>query len=342
MKTAVYYDRNDIRIEERARPRIEDDEVLVQMRACGVCGSDLMDWYIKPRAPLVLGHEPVGLVAERGQKVHDLDVGDRVFVHHHVACMTCHYCLRGDFTLCEQFRKTNIVPGGFSEYFKAPSPNLNMDTLKIPDNVSDNEAILIEPLGCCLRALHRCEIQIGDTVAVLGCGATGIMNVAVSKLFGASTVIASDFFKPRLRAAQEHGADLIVNVSDEQLGEIVQSVSDGRGVDVVVATAPNVDAYACGLGILRKGGRLCIFAPTDPEKSMSISPKELFFSERKIIPSYSTSHVETREALELIRNRRIDLRRLVTHRFTLDEISEAFSTAREDMTSLKVLVLNEG
>jgi L-iditol 2-dehydrogenase len=342
MKAAVYHDRNDVRIEKTSTPRIKEEEILVQMRACGVCGSDLMDWYIKSRAPLVLGHEPAGVVTEKGKEVREVDVGDRVFVHHHVACMKCQYCLHGDFTLCEQFHNTHIVPGGFAEYFKVPKQNLQIDTLRIPDNVTDEEATFIEPTGCCLRALHKCGIQIGDTVAVLGCGATGIIHVALSKLFGASNIIASDFFDYRLKVAREFGADVIVNVRHEQLDKVVRSVSDGRGVDIVMVTAPNIGAYSGGLDVLRKGGKLCIFAPTEPEKSLSISPKELFFSEVKIIPSYSTSHVETREALELIKNKRINVRRLVTHRFALDDISEAFRTAREDMTSLKVMILNEG
>ncbi len=342
MKAAVYRDKDDIRIEDKPIPEIEDDEALVQMKACGICGSDLMDWYIKPRAPLVLGHEPLGLISKRGRKIRAFEVGDRVFVHHHVACMKCHYCLRGDFTLCEQFHNTNIVPGGFAEYFKVPSPNLMIDTLRVPESVSDEEAVLIEPLGCCLRALHKCSIQIGDTVAVLGCGATGILLIVLSKLFGASTVIASDFFEQKLDVATRFGADIVVNAKNDQLGNIAQSVSDGRGADLVIVTAPNVGAYSSGMAALRKGGKLCVFAPAEPDRSMATSPKELFFSEVKIIPSYSTSHLETREALELMKTRKVDLRKLVTHRFALKNIAEAFRTARNDMTSSKVMVLNGG
>ncbi len=341
MKAAVYRDKDDIKIEDKPIPKIGHDEVLVQMKACGICGSDLMDWYIKPRAPVVLGHEPVGLISKRGRNVGSFEIGDRVFVHHHVACMHCHYCVRGDFTLCEKFHNTHIVPGGFAEYFRVPYPNLTMDTLRVPDSVTDDEAVLIEPLGCCLRALHKCNLQTGDTVVVVGCGATGILNLALLKLFGASTVIASDFFEQRLEVAKRFGADIIVNAKSETVSNVAKSVSDGRGADLVMVTAPSVGAYLNGFAALRKGGRLCVFAPTEPGNSMPISPKELFFSEVKIIPSYSTSHVETREALELIRTRKVDLRKLVTHRFALRNIAEAFRTARNDMTSSKVMVLNE-
>ena len=341
MKAAVYYDKEDIRLEEMPVPKIGDGEVLVQMKVCGVCGSDLMDWYIKPRAPIVLGHEPVGTISEKGVKTNGFELGERVFVHHHVACLKCHYCLHGDFTLCEEFHKTRIVPGGFAEKIRVPNRNLAIDTLKIPDQVTDEEATFIEPLGCCLRALKKCKIQIGDVVAVLGCGGTGALHIAVSKLLGASMVVASDFFEERLRRAKEFGADVIINAKEESLRDVVQSVSGGRGADVVVVTAPSISAYSNALETVRRGGTVCAFAPTEPGKTLQVSPKGLFFSEVKITPSYSTSHVETREALELIRNRRVDVAGMVTSRFALSEVEAALKAAREDMSNLKVIVVNE-
>src|SRR5512136_2147509 len=133
MKAAVYYSLDDIRIESKPKPSVGDDEILVEMKACGVCGSDLMEWYLRARAPLVLGHEPAGIVAQKGAKVTGFKKGDRVFVHHHVCCMTCHFCIRGDYTMCKQFHDTNIKPGGFAEYFRVPAPNLQIDTLPLPD-----------------------------------------------------------------------------------------------------------------------------------------------------------------------------------------------------------------
>jgi len=184
MKAAMYYSQRDIRIEEMPTPKIREDEVLVKMKACGICGSDLMEWYLKTRAPLVLGHEPAGVIAKKGKKVRNFDAGDRVFVHHHVACLSCHYCKHGDYTLCDQFHNTNIKPGGLAEYFKVPAPNLQIDTLKIPEEMSFEEATLIEPIGCCMRALKKCNLQKGDSVAVIGAGATGIIHTVLAKIFG--------------------------------------------------------------------------------------------------------------------------------------------------------------
>jgi L-iditol 2-dehydrogenase len=341
MKIAMYYSQNDIRIEEMSIPKISRDEVLVEMRACGICGSDLMDWYLKNRAPFVLGHEPSGVIAEKGADVEGFDVGDRVFVHHHVACLECHYCLRGDYTLCEQFHKTNIIPGGFAEYFKVPAPNLQIDTLKIPESVSFEEATLIEPLGCCLRAIKKCGVREGDTVAVIGAGTTGIIHIALSKIFGAEKTIISDFVDFRLQMAEKFGADVAINLQRIDLNEVVKTETDGRGVDIAVVTAPSLEAYKAALSICRKGGKLCVFAPTEPGKHLKISPKQLFFNEIQIIPSYSTSHLETREALELIKTGKINVKNLITHRFALEDTAKAFKTAFEDKESLKVIVLNK-
>ncbi|MDH5754294.1 MAG: zinc-dependent dehydrogenase [Candidatus Bathyarchaeota archaeon] len=342
MKAAMYYSQKDIRIEEIPIPEIGEDEVLVEMKACGICGSDLMDWYLKSRAPLVLGHEPAGIIIKKGNKVKGFSVGDRVFVHHHVACLTCHYCIHGDYTLCGQFHETNIEPGGFAEYFKVPALNLQIDTLKIPENVSFEEATFIEPIGCCLRALEKCKVQTGDAVAIIGAGTTGIIHTVLSKIFGAAKTIVSDLIDYRLNVAKKFGADVAVNPENEDLTEVVEAETDGRGVDLAIVTAPNLEAYKTGINVCRKGGKLCVFAPVQPGKYLQLSLKELFFSEIKIIPSYSTSHLETRTALELIKFGRINVKELITHRFRLVDAAKAFKTALENKESLKVMVLNEG
>jgi len=336
----VYYGQQDIRIQEVPTPETEDDEILVKMRACGVCGSDLMNWYLKTRVPLVLGHEPAGTVAKKGKKVQNFSLDDRVFVHHHVACLTCHYCLHGDYTLCRQFHETNIKPGGFAEFFKVPAANLQVDTLKIPEKLSYEEATFIEPVACCVKAVKKCGIQTGDTVAVIGAGPTGLIHSALSKICGARKTFVSDLIDFRLRLAAQYGADVTVNAKDDDLVETVKAETDGIGVDVAIVTAPSLEAYRAGMSVCRKGGKLCVFAPTDPEKHLQISPKELFFSEIQIIPSYSASHLETRTALQLLESNRINVKKLITHRFNLNQTDQAFKTALDTKETLKVIITN--
>jgi len=341
LKVATYYALDDIRIEDKPRPKIGADEILVEMKACGVCGSDLMDWYLRSRAPLVLGHEPSGVIAEAGKSVEGFEVGDRVFVHHHVACMNCHFCLHGDYTLCTKFLQTHLEPGGFAEYFGVPPPNLQIDTLKLPANISFEEATLIEPVGCCVRAQNKCNIQKGDAVAVVGAGPSGIIHTMLAKLAGASKVIVSDTVDYRLKAAQRLGADLTANPLNEKIAERVKDVTEGRGADVVIVTAPNVKALEESVSICRRGGTLCLFAPTRPEEQASLNPHKLFFNEIRIVPSYSTSHLETRKALELISSGKIKAKELITHRFPLSQTAEAFKIAAYSKECLKVIVVNE-
>jgi len=341
MKVAMYYSPKDIRIENMPKPKIGSDEILVEMKACGICGSDLMDWYLKNRTPIVLGHEPTGVITEVGEQVQDFEVDNRVFVHHHVACLVCHYCIRGDYTMCEEFGRTHIQPGGFSEYFRVPAPNLKIDTLKIPDDLSFEEATLIEPIACCVRALRKCNVQTGDTVAVIGAGTSGIVHVILSRCFGAGRVIVSDLVDYRLEVAEGFGADVTVNPQKESLMERVKEVTDGRGADLVVVTAPNVRAFDDGIKVCRRGGTVCLFAPAQPREQAKISPHRLFFSEITVVPSYSTSHVETRMALEMLSSGRIRVRELITHTFPLSRIMDAFKTASENKECLKVVVVNE-
>ncbi|RLG53902.1 MAG: hypothetical protein DRO00_02665 [Thermoproteota archaeon] len=339
MKVAVYYSLEDLRVEERPVPAISSGEILVEMRACGICGSDLMSWYLKDRAPLVLGHEPSGVVV-RAEEGSNFSVGDRVFVHHHVSCMSCYYCTHQDFTMCEQFRETHLDPGGFAEFFRVPAPNVQFDTLKLPEDMSFEEATLIEPLGCCIRALNKCDLELGDVVAVIGAGPAGIMLGLLSKLKGASKVITCDLVDYRVRKAIE----LVGPAINPLKGDFVEKVkeeSNGRGADIVFLTVSSPKAFRTALNACRKGGTISLFAPTSPKEFVEISPHDLFFKEISIIPSYSTSHIETREALSLLSSKRIDASKIITHRFSLDDVGKAFELAAETKECLKVLITVE-
>lgn len=341
MKAAMYYSDDDIRIEDMPKPKIGTDEILVHMKACGICGSDLMDWYLRNRAPLVLGHEPSGIIVEAGRKVENFHVGDRVFAHHHVADLTCHYCTNGDYTMCPQFGQTHLEPGGFAEYFRVPAPNLQIDTLKLPPSLSYEEATLIEPVGCCIRAQNKVGIRKGDTVAIIGAGPSGIIHAMLARITGAAEILVADIIDYRLKMAKRLSADVTVNLQKENLVEKVKEATKGRGADVAIVTAPNVKAIEDSVQVVRKGGRLLLFAPTQPDQYARLSPHRLFFSEITVVPSYSVSHVETRTALQLISSGRINAKELITHRFPLNQISDAFQTAAKNKEYLKVVVLNE-
>jgi len=337
----MYYSLDQIKIQDVPKPKIGSDELLVEMKACGVCGSDLMEWYLRSRAPLVLGHEPAGVIVGAGKNVKDFSVGDRVFAHHHVADLTCYYCKRGDYTLCPQFAQTHLEPGGFAEFFRVPAPNLQIDTLKLPDSLSFEEGTLIEPVGCCIRAQDKVGVQKGDNVAVIGAGPSGIVHAMLAKIAGAGQVVVTDLVEYRLRMAKRLGADVVINAQHENVAERIKQETEDRGADIVIVTAPNAKAVEDSVQIVRRGGKLLLFAPTQPDQYARLSPHRLFFSEITVVPSYSVSHVETRKALQLISSVRIEARKLITHRFALSRTADAFQTAAKSKECLKVVVLNQ-
>jgi len=338
LRVAVYHGPGDIRLEERPVPKPGPRDILVEMRACGICGSDLMDWYIAPRAPLVLGHEPTGVVVEVGRDVEGFSEGDRVFAHHHVSCMTCRFCRRGQFTLCPLFRRTHLDPGGFSEFFRVPEPNLALDTLKLPEKLSFEVGTLIEPLACCVRAVKKAGVGLEDNVAIVGAGPSGLMIAVLAKLSGAALVAISDLVPFRLKAAEELGADVVVNAGEEDLADVVKAETDGLGADVAFATAPSLEAMKVALRSLRRGGTLLVFAPTPPGVELPIQPHDIFFDEVTVTASYSTTHVETRIALRLLTAHESLFKRLITHEFELERIADAFKLAKESKECLKVVV----
>lgn len=340
MKAAVYYELNNVLIEDIPTPKITSNDVLVNMNACGVCGSDLMEWYQQPRAPSVLGHEPSGIIAKTGRSVKGFSVGDRIFTHHHVACLNCYFCRRGAFTLCTRFQETHLEPGGFSECFKVPSANLCVDTLKIPDELSFEEATLIEPIACGIRALGKCDVKPSDSVLVFGAGPSGLILTKLLRAFGAGEIIVTDLIDYRLKAAERFKASLTINPEKESLIDTVKDMTNGRGTDLVIVTAPSINAYISAIELCRRGGTICAFAPTNREAFMKVSPHRLFFSEVKIVSSYSASHVETRVALNLIETGRLQAEELITHTFPLSKTAEALrkASAKE---CIKVVIVNE-
>jgi len=263
MKVAKYYARDDIRLEDMPVPQIGPGEILVRVEACGLCGSDLMEWYTAEKAPAVLGHEPAGVVAQVGAGVTAFAPGDRVFVHHHVPCFTCHYCLRGYYTLCDTFKATQLDPGGFAEYIRVPALNVERDVLKLPPDMSFAEATLIEPVATCIRGIERANVQVGDTVVVIGAGVAGIIHLQLARILGAAKVLVTDFAPFRLEMARRMGADLVLDAQADIL-PVLKASNEGRGADVVIVTAGSIGAMEQGMALAGGGATVLLFAPSSP------------------------------------------------------------------------------
>ncbi len=341
MLAVEYHSNEDIRIVELPTPEIGPGELLVQLRACGLCASDVMEWYMKPRAPIFPGHEPAGIVAAVGEGIQQFSVGQRVFMHHHVPCMVCHYCQRGSFSQCPKFRATQLYPGGLAEYVRVPALNVQLDVLPLPDELSFEAATLIEPLACCVRGINRAAIQAGDSVLVLGAGSNGLILAQLGQQRGAVRVIIADPIAYRRQRALDGGIDYVLDPEEEPLLEQIYAVNDGRKPDVVLVTPSSISAMQQGLELVGPGGTILFYAPPSPEKVMPISPNSLFFQEISVHTSYSAGPYETRLALELLQSGRIRPETVITHRFPLREAAQAFELVAKPGDALKAVVVSE-
>jgi L-iditol 2-dehydrogenase len=339
VRVARYYNRHDIRLEQMEVPEIGPGELLVQVKACGLCGSDLMEWYADSKAPTVLGHEPVGFVSRVGSGVEDFGLGDRVFIHHHVPCLVCHYCRRGNYSCCEIFKQYGIYPGGFAEYIRVAPINVQRDVLKLPEGLGFEEATLIEPVACAIRGIRRTGIQPGDTVLVVGVGVSGLLFIQLSKLWGASQVFAADLVEYRLQRALEAGAEVAIDPTKEDLKSTVQGLTGGVGPDLVIVTAGTRRVMEEALGLASKGGTVLLYAPLPPGDTISVDVHEMLFFEKTLVSTYSCGPDDTRVALEFLRSHRVQTSGLVTHRYGLGEVGEAVRLAGEAGESLKVVIV---
>jgi L-iditol 2-dehydrogenase len=327
VRAAVYLGAGEVRLEERPVPVPGPGEVVVAMRACGICGSDLMEWYVASRAPLVLGHEPAGVVVAVGSEG-DAPlpaVGTRVFVHHHVPCGECEYCRRGHETLCDTFKATRIEPGGFSELILVPARNAALDLLELPDAVSDEAATLIEPLACCVRGLDRARVGHGTRLLVIGGGQMGLLITAAAVARGASVTVAEPL-EARRRLAEVLGA------------HGVEPAVDAVGTAQVVMLATGAaTAWDLALASAGRGAVIQLFAPAAPDQRRDFSVNEVFFKELEIQASYSAGPLDTRAALALIASGAVTPEHVITHRFPLSETGAALAMARS-REGIKVIV----
>jgi L-iditol 2-dehydrogenase len=339
VKVAVYYNNRDVRLEDYPEPVIGPGELKVKIDACGLCGGDAMEWYLVHKAPIILGHEPAGIVVETGAGVTEFRPGDRVFIHHHIGCMSCHYCRRGSFTLCEHFTQTHIYPGAFAEYVRVPAENVHHDVHLLPDSVSLEEATLVEPMACVVKAMKIADIQPGDTVAVVGSGFMGLGFIQLARTWGAGKVVTFDLNDWRLERGLELGADVAINSAQVDGLEALKENNHGRGADVVIVTPNGVKPIEFGLHIAGKGATVLFFAPPHPDETLTLHPTtDLFFREITLKTTYSCNHLDTAQALRFIAGRRINARAMITHRFGLDRVVDGIALIQEAGRSIKSIV----
>ncbi len=337
MRVATYYNNKDVRLEEMPKPKIGQGELLIKVIACGICGSDTLEWYRIKRAPLVLGHEATGEIVDVGKGVKRYKVGDRVFVSHHVPCNTCRYCLDGQHTVCETLRTTNFDPGGFAEYVRIPKINVENGTYLLPKEISFEEGTFIEPLACAVRGQRVANVKPGHTVLVMGSGIAGLLHIKLARARGAGRVIATDISEYRLKAAKKFGADAVINAKEDVLAKLRQLNENRLAYRVIVCTGA-LPAITQALKSVDRGGAILFFAPTDPGADVPLPFNEIWFKCATLVTSYAAAPEDIKNAIELIRTHKVRVSDMITHRLGLAETGLGFKLVAEAKESLKVII----
>lgn len=324
MKVAVYYRNDDVRIEERPVPKIGEGEVLVKVKASGICGTDVMEWYRIKKAPRILGHEIAGEIVESRSPKYK--TGQRVFVSHHVPCYQCKYCRNGNHTACETLHTGNYDPGGYSEFIRVPKINVEHGIYVLPDALSYEEGTMIEPLACVVRGQRVIGVKRDDTVLILGSGVSGLMNVQIAKLKGVR-VIATDMDERRLAKAKQYGADATYKPAE----------LPALKADKVILCTGALPAVEQAFQSLDRKGTLLLFAI--PETDIQLPTVDVWRNEMTVTSSYGAAPANLEESIRLIETGKVDMKDLITHRFPLDQAQEGFRLVASAKQSLKVVLI---
>ena len=333
MKVSVWYNNEDIRIKEVPKPRPGPKEMLVKIISCGICGSDIVEWYRLPRAPLVQGHEIGAEVAEIGKEVTKYRPGDRIFVAPKVPCMKCGYCKSGHFPVCSNVKER--LPGGFSEYVLVPESLVENGTYLLPDNITYDQSTFIEPLACVVRAQRLAGVRRKQTVLVMGSGMSGLLHVKLART-RECRVIATDINPKKLEFAEKMGAEVTVNAA-ENVPERMLAGKFGAADAVILCTSA-INAVDQAWQCVDKGGVVVFFAVPHPDVKITIPLNNFWTRETKIVTSYYCGPPDIEAAINLLETENIKVEDMITRRLPLQDIAEGFRMVMAGKESLKVII----
>lgn len=333
MKVSIWHNNKDIKIEETPTPKPGSKEMLVKVHSCGICGSDIVEWYRLPRAPLVQGHEIGAEVVEVGRSIKNYRPGDRVMIAPKVPCLKCSYCKNGHYPACSNVKER--LPGGFAQYILVPEVLVEKGTYRLPDSISYDQSTFIEPLACVVRAQHLAGIKKGQTVLVMGCGMSGLLHVKLAKTKNC-TIIAADINKTRLEFAKKLGADRLIDASENVPERL--TVEIGRKADVVVLCTSALSAIEQAWKCVDKGGCIVFFAVPGPDKPVAIPINVFWTQEIKVLTSYYCGPPDITEAIKLLKAGTIEVNDMITHRLPLEDIEKGFRLVIEGQESIKVII----
>ncbi len=333
MRTAVSVNQKII-IQERPEPKLSDynnEGAIVKVLGCGLCGSDIVK-FLHDGTEKVLGHEVVGEIIDLKPKfLSKFKIGDKIVLGHHVPCMKCEYCDNKNYSMCKQFKETNIRPGGFSEYIYVSPLHLKNTVFKVPKNLDDIEISFMEPLACCIRAVERAEVKRGTTSLVIGLGSIGLLMGQAVKAFKGD-VIGCDLLEERVALANNLNFDASIKFEDnDTTAQQIKDMTCGYGADIVFMTSGSDKAIEFALKAVRDGGTILVFSSV-PNDTSGYTNNDIYYRELKILGSYSPSPLELQMAHKLLSKKKVIVKYLSTV-YSLDDLGEAI----QDTTTNKTL-----
>jgi L-iditol 2-dehydrogenase len=347
MLAAVYRGVNDVRLETVPVPKIGDREILIRVHSCGVCGTDLKKIATGSHsAPRIFGHETSGMVAAVGAGVTRFQPGDRVVVFHHIPCGHCFYCQHKTFAQCATYKRVGCTAGfdpsggGFSEYVRVMDWIVEQGTVRIPEGVSYEQACFVEPVNTCMKGIEALRLLPHESVLVIGQGPIGIILANLAQKAGAS-VTTSDLYPDRLKIAINLGLQNTVDASKIDVVKAIREQTEGRGADAVILAVGGNGLIRTAMDAARPGGRVLLFAQTQHGEAV-VDPAAICVDEKALLGSYSASVDLQQESVSFVMTREMDLERLVSHRFTLQNSAQALELAAHPQPSSMKIVIQPG
>ena len=347
MLAAVYRGKNDMRMETVPVPAINRGELLVRVHTCGICGTDLKKIATGSHsAPRIFGHETAGVVAAVGEDVKQFQTGDRVMVFHHIPCRRCYYCRHKTFAQCETYKKVGCTAGfepsggGFAEYVRVMPWIVQQGAVRIPDDVSFEQACFVEPINTCMKGVISLRLEPDETVLVIGQGPIGLILSVLAQRTGAR-VITSDLYSQRLTISKSFGLGPTIDASRADVTQSVRELTDGRGADAVILAVGGNGLIRPATEATRPGGRVLLFAQT-VRGEVVVDPAAICVDEKTLLGSYSASVELQEESVRFVMSREMDLVRLISHRFPLTRALEALELAAHPQPDSMKIVIQPG
>ena len=347
MLAAVYRGVNDVRLETVPVPQIGAGELLLRVHTCGVCGTDLKKIATGSHsAPRIFGHETSGVVAAVGAGVRQFAPGNRVVVFHHIPCRQCYYCLHQTFAQCATYKKVGCTAGfepsggGFAEYVRVMDWIVEQGTVRMPDGVSFEQACFVEPVNTCMKGIQALRLQPSETVLTIGQGPIGIILSVLARRAGAS-VITSDLYPERLKIAKSLGLQNTVDASKHDVVSTVRGQTEGRGADAVILAVGSNGLIRPAMDAVRPGGRVLLFAQTQ-RGEVVVDPAAICVDEKALVGSYSAAVDLQDDSVRFVMSREMDLERLISHRFPLQDSARALELAAHPQPASMKIVIQPG